>query len=87
MFYGHFCSHGRLNGPSGLQREWSWVKDETPFRYAHAEILTPVVMICGPTRYQLDHRGALSVFCAGDNEEDDDDILKYSKSYWRHIVQ
>jgi len=20
MFYGHFCAHGRLNGPSNLQR-------------------------------------------------------------------
>ena len=28
--------------------------DETPFRYAHAEIRTRVVVICGPTRYQLD---------------------------------
>ena len=34
-------------------------KDETPFRYAHAEIRTQVVVICGPTRYQLDHGGAL----------------------------
>ena len=30
------------------------VKDEIPFRYAHAEIQTPVVVMCGPTRYQLD---------------------------------
>ena len=45
MFYG---TPGRLNG----------LKDETPFRYAHAEIRTRVVVICGPTRYQLDHGGA-----------------------------
>ena len=32
------------------------VKDETSFRYAHAEIRTQVVVvICDPTRYQLDH--------------------------------
>jgi len=36
---------------------WSEVKDETPFRYAHAEFRTRVVMICGPTRYQLDDGG------------------------------
>jgi len=34
------------------------VKDETTVRYAHAEIRTQVVVICGPTRYQLDHGGA-----------------------------
>ena len=28
------------------------VKDETSFRYAHAEIRTRVVVICGPTRYR-----------------------------------
>ena len=33
------------------------VKDETPFRYGHAEIQTQVVVICGPMCYQLDHRG------------------------------
>ena len=27
-------------------------QDETPFRYAHAEIRTRVVVICGPTRYR-----------------------------------
>jgi len=26
-----------------------------PFIYAHAEIRTRVVVICDPTRYQLDH--------------------------------
>ena len=35
--------------------------------YGHAEIQTRVVVICGPTCYQLDHRGALS---------DQDEILK-----------
>jgi len=39
--------------------EGNEVKDETPFRYAHAEIRTRVVVICGPTRNQLDHGGAL----------------------------
>jgi len=34
-------------------------KDETPFRYAHAEIRNQVVVICGPTRCQLDNGGAL----------------------------
>jgi len=31
--------------------KWGKVKDETTFRYAHAEIRTRVVVICGPTRY------------------------------------
>ena len=52
--YCHFCAPGRLNGPSDLRRQRSEVEDETPFRYAHAEIRTWVVAICGPTRYQLD---------------------------------
>jgi len=30
------------------------VKNGTPFRYAHAEIQTQVVVICGPMWYQLD---------------------------------
>ena len=38
------------------------VKDETPFRYAHTEIRTQVVVICGPTRYQLDHGGSILKF-------------------------
>ena len=60
MFYDHFCARGRLNGPSDLQRQWSEVKDETPFRYAHAEVRTQIVVIYDPTRYQLDHHiGAL----------------------------
>ena len=29
MFYGHFCAHGRLNGPNDLQRQCSDVQDET----------------------------------------------------------
>ena len=29
-----------------------------PFRYAHTKIQTQVLVICGPMRYQLDHRGA-----------------------------
>ena len=45
MFYGHFGAHDR-------------VKEETPFRYAQAEIRIQMVVICGPTRYQLDHGGA-----------------------------
>ena len=51
MFYGQFCAHG----PSDLQKQWSEVKDETPFRYAQAEIWIQVVVICAPTRYRLDH--------------------------------
>ena len=30
----------------------------TAFSYAHTEIRTQVVVICDPTRYQLDHGGA-----------------------------
>ena len=37
------------------------VKEETPIRYAHAEIRTHVVVICDPTRYQLDHGGARAI--------------------------
>jgi len=36
-------------------------KDEIPLRYAHAEIRSQVIVICGPTRYQLDHGGAINV--------------------------
>ena len=56
------CAHGTLNWPSDLQRQWNEVKEETPFRYADAEIRTEVVVICGPTRYQLDHGGVYSLF-------------------------
>ena len=35
------------------------VKDETPFRYAHAKSRTQVVEICGQMHYQLDHGGTL----------------------------
>ena len=34
-------------------------KDETPFRYAHAEIRTQVVGICDQTLYQLDQQDAI----------------------------
>ena len=51
VFYSHINAHGRLNGPSDLQRLWSEVKDEAPSIYAHAEIRTRVVVICDPTRY------------------------------------
>jgi len=39
--------------------EGNEVEDETPFRYAHAEIRTRVVVICDPNRYQFDHGGAM----------------------------
>jgi len=58
MFYGHFCVHRILNGPSDLQMQWSEVKDETPFRYAHGDIRTQEAVICDPKLYQLDHGGA-----------------------------
>ena len=54
-FYGHIWAHGRLNGPSKL------VKVGTPFRYAHTEMQTQVVVICDPRHYQLDHIGTLSI--------------------------
>jgi len=50
---------GRLNGSSDLQRQCGEVKDETPFRYAHTDIRTQMVVICDLTRYQLDHGAAL----------------------------
>jgi len=50
-----YLSTVRLNGQSDLQRQWTEVKDETPLRYAHTEIRTPVVGISDPTRYQLDY--------------------------------
>jgi len=43
-------------------------KDETHFRYAQWEIRTQVVVICGPTRYQLDHGGALNKLSKLDRE-------------------
>ena len=46
------CTHGRLNE----------LKDETPFRYAHAEIRTQVVVICDPTCYCLTTEMALILF-------------------------
>ena len=51
-------AHGRLNGSSDLQRQWSEAKDETSFRYAHIEIRTRVVVICDPNTLLLDQRGA-----------------------------
>ena len=36
------------------------IKDEMPFRVAHAEVRTRVVVICDRTHYQLDYGGALS---------------------------
>ena len=61
MFYGHFSAHARLNGPSDVQRYWGEIKDERPFIYAHTEIRTQAVVICDPTRYQLDHGGATGI--------------------------
>jgi len=58
MVDGYFCAQGRLNGPSELQMQWSEAKDETTLRYAHGEIRTRAVVICDPTRYQLDQGGA-----------------------------
>ena len=39
-FYGHFCSHGKLNGPNNPQRLSGEVKDETTFRHTIAGIWT-----------------------------------------------
>ena len=61
-FYGDFCAHGKLNGPSDFQRLWSEVKVETPLIYAHVEFQIRVVVICGPTHYQLDYGSAPSSF-------------------------
>ena len=59
MFYGYFCAHDRLNGPSDFRSYRSNVKDETPFRYGHAEIRTQVVVIFNRTRYKLEHGGVI----------------------------
>jgi len=40
-------------------------------RYAHAEIRTQAIVICGPTRYQIDHG----------------DISSASTSWWRGVFQ
>ena len=37
------------------------MKDETPFRYAHAEIQIQVIVICDSTRYQLDQGGTFII--------------------------
>ena len=42
-----------------FSREVKDVKDETPFRFAHAEVRIQLVVICDLTRYQLDHGGGL----------------------------
>ena len=39
----HMSAHGKLNRPSDFRSLWSEVKDETPFRYAHAHIRIRVV--------------------------------------------
>ena len=57
------------------------VKDETPFRQAHAEIRTQAVVISGRTRYQLDHEGAdrysgiiiNNIIAVNDDSDDDKD--------------
>ena len=54
MFYGDLCTHGRLN--------WSEVKDEIPFRYVQGKIRTQMIVICGPTRYQLDQGDAHGIW-------------------------
>ena len=41
-----------------LPKEMKLSEAETPFRYTHAEIRIRALVICGPTRYQLDHVGA-----------------------------
>jgi len=51
---------GQMGFRSDLQRYRNEVKDKTSRRYVHAEIRTRVVVICGPTRYQLDHGGDAS---------------------------
>jgi len=38
------------------------MKDETPFKYAHTKIQNQVVVICDPTRYQVDHGGNTTVY-------------------------
>jgi len=70
---GLFCANGSLNGPSDIQKKWSEVKDETPIRYAHAEIQTQVVVIWDPMRYQLDHGG--DPICIGENCPSDNQYI------------
>ena len=42
-------------GRATSKRNEAKSKNETPFRYVHAEIRTRVVVICDQTRYKLDH--------------------------------
>jgi len=59
--------------PPKLRRE---VKDETPFRYAHAEIRTQMVVSCGLTHYQLDHGGALYSMCVSESVNVFEQLIK-----------
>ena len=46
---------------TNVQMWWTVVRDDDwclPFRYAHTEIRTQLVVIYGPMHYQLDHGGA-----------------------------
>jgi len=49
----------RPNGRATFKNNEATSKMKLPsgFSYAHAKIRTQVVVICGPTHYQLDHRG------------------------------
>ena len=47
----HLFPRGILNELSDLEGNEATLKDEIPFRNAHAEIRTQVVVICDPTRY------------------------------------
>ena len=51
MFYGHCCARGRLNGPKGYEAK-------SKLKHPSDRIRTQLTVFCGPTRYQLDHRGA-----------------------------
>ena len=53
MFYCYFRSHARLK----FDRETSKDEDETPFRYAHTDIRTQMLVYCGLMHYRLDHAG------------------------------
>ena len=49
------------NWPNGIEWNYKWQNWTDPMSDAHAEIRTDVVVICHPTRYQLDHGGAPSL--------------------------
>jgi len=55
MYYRHICAHGKLNG--GVTSKGNEAKSNMKISYDHAKIWTEVVVICGPTCYQLDHGG------------------------------